>query len=117
MQGQCACTSVLTFHHASHHTTPHRNGIPLDHARVPAICQVRSVTAWPTALTAAASWDAALLTEYGEAMAAEQFGKGTNVMLGPGTNIARVPLNGRLWECVTDTSCMQTARASTDVWS
>ena len=56
------------------------------------------VTAFPSALCAAASWDEALLEAFGDAMGAEQFGKGTNVMLGPGTNLCRVPLNGRLYE-------------------
>ena len=56
------------------------------------------VTAWPSALAAAASWDADLAFRFGKAMGEEQFGKGTNVMLGPGTNLARVPWNGRLYE-------------------
>jgi beta-glucosidase len=35
---------------------------------------------------------------YGEAMAAEQRLKGTNIMLGPMINIARVPMGGRNFE-------------------
>ena len=56
------------------------------------------VTAFPSGLCAAASWDEALLEAFGDAMGAEQFGKGTNVMLGPGTNLLRAPLNGRMYE-------------------
>ena len=36
--------------------------------------------------------------QYGIMLAEEQFGKGTNVMLGPMVNIARVPYGGRNFE-------------------
>jgi beta-glucosidase len=39
------------------------------------------VTAWPSALTVVASWDNALMFEFGRAMAEEQFSKGSSVML------------------------------------
>lgn len=55
-------------------------------------------TAWPSALTVSATWDADLLQRWGEAMGAEFYGKGANVFLGPGLNLARVPLNGRNFE-------------------
>lgn len=38
------------------------------------------------------------MRRYGEALAEEQRGKGTNVMLGPMVNIARVPHGGRNFE-------------------
>ena len=56
------------------------------------------VTAFPSALAVAASWDLDLMFAFGQAVGLEQFKKGVNVMLGPGTNLARVPFNGRLWE-------------------
>eukprot|EP01012_Entosiphon_sulcatum_P010728 TRINITY_DN1634_c0_g1_i1.p1 TRINITY_DN1634_c0_g1~~TRINITY_DN1634_c0_g1_i1.p1 ORF type:complete len:686 (-),score=117.05 TRINITY_DN1634_c0_g1_i1:102-2159(-) len=57
-----------------------------------------NVTAWPSALTVAATWDRELIEQWGAAMAEEQRIKGSNVMLGPGVNIARVPWCGRTFE-------------------
>jgi beta-glucosidase len=55
-------------------------------------------TAFPDAVTQAATWDRGLLREYGAVLGAEAFAKGVNVLLGPGANILRDPLNGRGWE-------------------
>ena len=57
------------------------------------------VTMWPSALTVAASFDADLVRRWGAAQGREFRGKGMNVMLGPGVNLARVPWNGRNYEC------------------
>jgi len=57
-----------------------------------------NVTAWPSALTVVATWDTDLMYLFGAAMGAEQRVKGTNIMLGPMTNIARVPEDGRNFE-------------------
>ncbi len=38
------------------------------------------------------------MQQWGAAMGAEFFKKGANVQLGPGVNLARVPLNGRNFE-------------------
>jgi beta-glucosidase len=59
---------------------------------------VTLVTAWPSALTVVQSWDADAMFEYGRAMGQEQYLKGTNVMLGPAINQARVPWGGRTFE-------------------
>jgi len=59
---------------------------------------VKLVTAFPSALTAVATWDVDLMHQYGITLAEEQFAKGTNVMLGPMVNIARVPYGGRNFE-------------------
>lgn len=56
------------------------------------------VTAWPSALTVTMSWDTELAEAWGAAMGAEQSIKGTNVMLGPAVNLARVPWAGRNFE-------------------
>ena len=56
------------------------------------------MTAWPAALTAVMTWDPALMYAYGAAMGREQYLKGSNVMLGPGVNLARLPWNGRNFE-------------------
>lgn len=53
------------------------------------------VTCWPSALTVVQSWDPELMAEYGAGMGLEQYKKGTNFMLGPGVNLARLPWNGR----------------------
>eukprot|EP01116_Phalansterium_solitarium_P024208 TRINITY_DN8802_c0_g1_i1.p1 TRINITY_DN8802_c0_g1~~TRINITY_DN8802_c0_g1_i1.p1 ORF type:complete len:673 (+),score=239.95 TRINITY_DN8802_c0_g1_i1:161-2179(+) len=60
--------------------------------------EVHLVTAWPSALTAVASFDAALMQSYAAGLAAEQRDKGTNIMLGPMVNIARVARGGRNFE-------------------
>ena len=46
----------------------------------------------------AATWDAALMRQYGETLGAEQWGKGSNVVLGPTVNIVRDPRWGRAFE-------------------
>ena len=55
-------------------------------------------TAWPSGLTLAASWDEAAALEWGRGMGKEFYDKGSNVQLGPGLNVARVPTNGRNFE-------------------
>lgn len=70
------------------------------------------VTAFPTALTVAQSWDPALLYAFGGAVGLEHIIKGVNVMLGPGTNIARVPFNGRLWEYYSEDPLLSAAAVS-----
>ena len=57
-----------------------------------------STTAWPSGLTMAASWDTDALEKWGVGMGKEFFAKGSNVQLGPGLCLARVPRNGRNFE-------------------
>eukprot|EP01124_Arcella_intermedia_P035261 TRINITY_DN8933_c0_g1_i1.p1 TRINITY_DN8933_c0_g1~~TRINITY_DN8933_c0_g1_i1.p1 ORF type:complete len:742 (-),score=99.26 TRINITY_DN8933_c0_g1_i1:33-2258(-) len=57
-----------------------------------------TTTQWPSGLTLAASWDPKLFFDWGVAMGEEFAGKGANVQLGPGVNVARVPVNGRNFE-------------------
>ena len=70
------------------------------------------VTAFPCALVAASSWDIELLTAFGDAMGEEFFNKGVNIMLGPGTNLARVPFNGRLYEYFSEEPVLSSACVS-----
>lgn len=58
-------------------------------------------TQWPCALNIASSWDRERASVFGTSMAEEFRGKGANVQLGPGMNIARAPLNGRNFEYVS----------------
>lgn len=55
-------------------------------------------TAWPSAMTIAASWDEDLLYRWSTAMAEEFRGKGADMALAPGIGIARVPTAGRNFE-------------------
>ena len=54
----------------------------------------KDVTCWPAALTVVQTWDTELMYAYGAGMGLEQYKKGSNVMLGPGVNLARLPWNG-----------------------
>ena len=56
------------------------------------------VTAYPVGIAQAANWDPDLAHDFGRALGAEAWHKGVNVQLGPGMNIARVPMNGRNFE-------------------
>jgi beta-glucosidase len=58
-------------------------------------------TAFPAAITVAASWDPAVARAWGSAMGDEFYRKGANVQLGPGLCLARVPRNGRNFEYVS----------------
>jgi beta-glucosidase len=55
-------------------------------------------TAFPDGVTQASTWDPTLLHQYGQVLGDEAFAKGVNVLLGPGADILRDPLNGRGWE-------------------
>ncbi|HUE25473.1 MAG TPA: glycoside hydrolase family 3 N-terminal domain-containing protein, partial [Solirubrobacteraceae bacterium] len=57
-----------------------------------------NTTAFPDGVTQASTWDPALLRQYGDVLGQEAFAKGVNVLLGPGADILRDPLNGRGWE-------------------
>lgn len=55
-------------------------------------------TSWPGAMTVSAAFDDTLARKYGEVMGDEFYRKGSNVQLGPGVCVARVPTNGRNFE-------------------
>ena len=58
-------------------------------------------TAWPCALSMAATWDEELVHQWGVVMAKEFRDKGANVLLGPGVNVARIPSDGRNFEYIS----------------
>jgi beta-glucosidase len=60
--------------------------------------QQQLVTAFPDGIAQTASWDRRLTARYGRALGTEAFSKGINVVLAPGVDIARTPLNGRNFE-------------------
>jgi len=55
-------------------------------------------TCFPTASCLAATWDADLIQQMGQALGEECLALGVDVLLGPGTNIKRSPLGGRNFE-------------------
>ena len=56
------------------------------------------VTLLPAPIAAASSWDTSLLETFGQVIGREQWGKGTNVELGPTIDVVRVPQWGRTFE-------------------
>jgi beta-glucosidase len=56
------------------------------------------VTLLPAPIAAASSWDTSLLETFGQVIGREQWGKGTNVELGPTIDVVRVPEWGRTFE-------------------
>src|SRR3954470_15091757 len=54
-----------------------------------------NTTAFPSAISQAASWDEDLQRKLGKAIGNEAWLKGINVQLAPDINIARFPMNGR----------------------
>ncbi len=58
----------------------------------------KNVTLLPAPICAAASWDTALMNAFGRVLGEEEWGKGTNVALGPTMDIVRVPEWGRTFE-------------------
>ena len=57
-----------------------------------------SCTAFPALTCLAATWDKDLAALYGRSIGEEAKYRGKNVLLGPGVNICRTPLNGRSFE-------------------
>ncbi len=61
-----------------------------------------TATCFPTAVTAASSWDVEVLEEMGKAIAEEAKALGVSTVLGPGINIKRSPLCGRNFEYMSE---------------
>ncbi|KAJ3052622.1 hypothetical protein HDU99_008136, partial [Rhizoclosmatium hyalinum] len=57
-----------------------------------------NVTAFPSGLNVAATFDKELMEQYGKAMGKEFRELGANIQLGPGLNLLRAPAGGRNWE-------------------
>jgi beta-glucosidase len=55
-------------------------------------------TAYPTSVLLAASWDTDMANKIGAAIGMESKAKNVHIMLGPGMNIYRAPMNGRNFE-------------------
>ncbi|KAL1508433.1 hypothetical protein AB1Y20_004537 [Prymnesium parvum] len=59
------------------------------------------VTSWPCGLAVAATWDRALVYEWGRALGREFRAKGANMILGPSVNVHRIARNGRNAEYIS----------------
>lgn len=59
-------------------------------------------TCFPTAVTLGSTWDPALVRRVGEALGRETRANDVAVLLGPGINIKRSPLNGRNFEYLSE---------------
>ncbi|MFB9897920.1 glycoside hydrolase family 3 C-terminal domain-containing protein [Hallella seregens] len=65
-----------------------------------------SICAFPSLTCLAATWNRDLSGEYGHAVSEEFAFRGKDVLLGPGTTICRVPLNGRSFEYMGEDPCL-----------
>ncbi len=61
-----------------------------------------SATYLPTGIALAATWNADLGYRFGEVLGNEAKARGKDVILGPGVNIIRTPLNGRNFEYLSE---------------
>lgn len=61
-----------------------------------------SVTYLPVGVTLASTWNPELGYAYGKVLGAEANARGKDVILGPGVNIIRTPLNGRNFEYLSE---------------
>lgn len=57
-----------------------------------------NTTAYPANVLAAASWDRNMAYKYGEALGKDARERGVHILLAPGVNIYRAPMNGRNFE-------------------
>lgn len=65
-----------------------------------------SIVAFPSLTCLAATWNTELAALYGNAVSEEFAFRGKDIMLGPGVNIARTPLNGRAFEYMGEDPCL-----------
>jgi beta-glucosidase len=73
------------------------------------------VTQWADTSALASTWDTSLAAGYGDALVAEQAGKGHNVALAPTINILRLPLWGRAPETFSEDPYLTGQQASAEI--
>jgi beta-glucosidase-like glycosyl hydrolase len=100
------CSQLLPFTSSSRqlHPTTGLPSINLEDGPQGVADGLNNVTQWPSQLTVSMTWSPELMYLWGVAMGAEQRAKGTNVMLGPDVNLARVPWSGRVFETMGEVS-------------
>jgi beta-glucosidase len=81
---------------------PH--GVRLEHGRdwIPDTNVEDAGTYLPTGITLASTWNPELGLKFGEVLGSEANYRGKDVILGPGVNIMRTPLNGRNFEYLSE---------------
>lgn len=81
---------------------PH--GVRLEHGRdwIPDENVEDAATYLPTGVTLASTWNPELGYEYGTVLGSEAKYRGKDIILGPGVNIIRTPLNGRNFEYLSE---------------
>jgi len=72
-------------------------------------------TAFPSGIAFGSTWDPELIKRAGEVMGKESRAKGFGVLLAPGVNILRDPLNGRFFEYYTEDPFLNSALAVADI--
>ena len=65
-----------------------------------------SCIAFPALTSLAATWNPDMALLYGQSIGEEALYRGKNVLLGPGVNIYRTPLNGRNFEYMGEDPCL-----------
>lgn len=65
-----------------------------------------SCLAFPALTCLAATWNTEMALAYGQCLGEEALYRGKNVLLGPGVNIYRTPLNGRNFEYMGEDPCL-----------
>ena len=65
-----------------------------------------SCIAFPALTALAATWNTDMAALYGKSIGEEALYRGKNVLLGPGVNIYRTPLNGRNFEYMGEDPCL-----------
>ncbi|MGH6654816.1 MAG: glycoside hydrolase family 3 C-terminal domain-containing protein, partial [Actinocrinis sp.] len=73
------------------------------------------VTQLPAPVAGAATWDTALMKQYGQVIGAEEAGKGANLVLGPTINIDRDPRWGRSFESLSEDPYLTAQLGAADI--
>lgn len=68
-----------------------------------------SCIAFPALTSLASTWNTDMALLYGQSIGEEALYRGKNVLLGPGVNIYRTPLNGRNFEYMGEDPCLSSA--------
>ena len=79
------------------------------------VARFGDVTAFPSPISLAASWDRDLVRRWGAAMAAEERGKGVMIQLGPMMNLVRSPAAGRNFESFGEDPFLSAELSAADV--
>ena len=77
--------------------------------------EAKDVTLLPAPIAAASSWDPSLLETFGQVIGEEQWGKGTNVELGPTIDVVRVPEWGRTFETYGEDPYLNSRMAAAEI--